>query len=110
MIQLVLDGKFGSFYDRVHPGVQAQSTRAAYIECASRAAGEAPSISLRVTEATDTDYTEKNGTVVPARAVTVQMSAGGAKQNAVVWLVDGKVAALNVGPDDPDDTGCLSRL
>lgn len=98
-----LAGRASAAWDGLHPGVQAGTTREAYIACA--AGGGVDGARVSVVESTAGSYTARDGSARPGTQVVVRADAGGRTQRVALWVVDGRIA----GAGD-DDGGCAPRL
>jgi hypothetical protein len=114
-MEIILDSKYGAFYDRVHPAIQAKTTKSDFIECQAKNAPDSiPNIDVRVVETNEGTYKTLAGQSIPVTRATVEISAKGDKASFVlVWTkVDKDWKLIDIPDDDSDDTSddCLEKL
>lgn len=111
VINDALAGRYGAMFDRFAPAVQATTTREAFTSCvvAKGTTGLANTTVKAVETSKGANFTKADGSVIRSDSVTVNVVAGTQSENLVVWVVDGKVAAIDL-KSDPSSKSCVRRL
>jgi hypothetical protein len=114
-MEMILNSQYGAFFDRVHPQIQAKTTKSDFISCqALNAPGTIPDLTVRVVATNEGMYRTLQGQTITVTRATVELSAQGERASFVfVWTrVDNKWRLVDIPDDDSDDTSedCLEKL
>jgi hypothetical protein len=108
----VIAGRYGGFYDRTHPALHAQTSRAAYVDCVAKR-GSAANLKFSIVDEADAEYVASDGRKLQGHTVTVRYTLGRETADAVYWLVrenDRWWIVDSVSEGRGDEEKCLQRL
>jgi hypothetical protein len=110
-VQLILNGKYNSFYDRVHPEIQARTTESDLTECLRKNNRIIRDVGVAVTQTTSDTHITASGTTIDTTEVTLLMKAHGDQANfALVWTKVGNEWKVVDVPGDDSSGNCLPKL
>jgi hypothetical protein len=102
----VITGRYAAYFNQLAPELRASTTRETFVECMAKAAGGNAGAKASVVGTERARYTKADGTIITADSVTMHIQVRSIDSNVVVWIVAGKVAAI----DPKTDPACVKPL